>query len=495
MGDSTARLSQALALHAGGRLLAARLAARAMVDAAPDDPRGWHMLGLVESEVGNLVAAAAALERALARAPAHATLLHLAGRIAFDRGHISDAADCLDRAQRAAPTDAAVARSRAMVRIAAGDAAGALRLLQRIVEAAPTDPASHAALAMLRHQQGDRDGFAASYAAALAVHPGNAELWLAYLAQLSQARQPDRVLAAADTARAVVPDRALALLEAIALTDLGELARAEARLAPYPPDTDTDTDTDTDPGFALAHIRLALRQQRPHDAARIGEAAVERVGGEGAWPYLATAWRLTGDPRANWLEGDPRLVGIHDLGLDAATLAALGTALRALHHMRAEPADQSLRGGTQTDGNIIGHEAPPIVALRRAIEAAVTRHIAQLPPHDPRHPTLSRPRQAFRFAGSWSVRLTDAGYHANHIHSKGWLSSACYVALPNTPPPAGWLKLGEPPAELGLDLPAFRHIEPRPGRLVLFPSTMWHGTEPFARGERLSVAFDIVPLV
>ena len=47
---------------------------------------------------------------------------------------------------------------------------------------------------------------------------------------------------------------------------------------------------------------------------------------------------------------------------------------------------------------------------------------------------------------------------------------------------AGWLALGEPQAELGLDLPPIRLIEPKPGRLVLFPSTMWHGTRPFADG-------------
>ena len=34
-------------------------------------------------------------------------------------------------------------------------------------------------------------------------------------------------------------------------------------------------------------------------------------------------------------------------------------------------------------------------------------------------------------------------------------------------------------------------IEPKPGRLVLFPSNMWHGTRPFPQGERLTVAFDI----
>jgi hypothetical protein len=59
------------------------------------------------------------------------------------------------------------------------------------------------------------------------------------------------------------------------------------------------------------------------------------------------------------------------------------------------------------------------------------------------------------------------------------------------PEPGGWLQLGAPPSELGLDLQPYRMIEPRPGRLILFPSTMWHGTLPFAAGERLTVAFDV----
>ena len=97
-----------------------------------------------------------------------------------------------------------------------------------------------------------------------------------------------------------------------------------------------------------------------------------------------------------------------------------------------------------------------------------------------------------RFSGSWSVRLTDAGFHANHFHPEGWLSSAFYLALPESANgQEGWLALGEPQADLGLDLPPIRLVEPKPGRLVLFPSTMWHGTVPFPAGERLSIAFDV----
>ena len=136
--------------------------------------------------------------------------------------------------------------------------------------------------------------------------------------------------------------------------------------------------------------------------------------------------------------------------------------------------------------------------LRQAIVEAVRAHVAQLPPPDPRHPQLRHRRDApVRFSGSWSVRLVSGGRHANHVHPAGWFSSACYVALPDPVsrgvPPAGWLTLGEPPDELGLDLEPFRMVEPKPGRLVLFPSTMWHGTRPFDEGERLTVAFDVAP--
>jgi hypothetical protein len=61
------------------------------------------------------------------------------------------------------------------------------------------------------------------------------------------------------------------------------------------------------------------------------------------------------------------------------------------------------------------------------------------------------------------------------------------------PAPAGWIRFGQPPPELGLDLPHTAQLEPRPGRLVLFPSTMWHATVPFEEGERLVVAFDVRP--
>jgi hypothetical protein len=58
---------------------------------------------------------------------------------------------------------------------------------------------------------------------------------------------------------------------------------------------------------------------------------------------------------------------------------------------------------------------------------------------------------------------------------------------------AGWIKFGEPRYPVP-GLTPERFIEPCPGRLVLFPSYMWHGTVPITGGEpRLTIAFDVVP--
>jgi len=182
----------------------------------------------------------------------------------------------------------------------------------------------------------------------------------------------------------------------------------------------------------------------------------------------------------------------------ASTIShGLAEHLRTLHFAREAPLDQSVRGGTQTDGNLLLRDEPQIRALRALLLETVARHVAQLPSPEEGHPTLPRQRVPQRISGSWSVRLQDAGFHTDHVHSQGWLSSALYIALPQTlaapgegSSHEGWLSLGEC-RELLPELEPIRLVEPRPGRLVLFPSTMWHGTRAFPAGERMTVAFDI----
>jgi hypothetical protein len=275
-------------------------------------------------------------------------------------------------------------------------------------------------------------------------------------------------------------------LEAVCVAEQGETGRADALFAALGPIEHVT--------MAARYMRHLLRAGRPAEASVFADGWRGRDPDNLLVPYQSAAWRLTGDERWRWLEGDERFIGVYDLGDRLPSLDALAARLRGLHLSRHHPLEQSLRGGTQTDGPLFSRIEPEIRALRQAVSEAVEAHVAQLPAPIAGHPTLLARRAPIAFSGSWSVRLTGAGFHVNHVHPAGWLSSAFYVALPDEAmggaDHAGWLSIGEA-SDLGLDLPPIRLIEPKPGRLVLFPSTIWHGTRPFAEGERLTVAFDV----
>jgi tetratricopeptide (TPR) repeat protein len=458
----------------------------ALLPQALSDAAVWHSAGLVARDLGQPAKASEAVDRALALAPGNAGLLHLKARILLDRGLPAVAA--FDRAVAAAPADPTARRGRAAALLAADGPAAAEAELVSAAAALADDPGIHADLASLRLQMGAGEAFDAGFTAASARRPSSLDLWRVWVAVTADSPFRARVPELIARARAAVGDQpGFALAEAAARSDAGEHGAAEALLS--------SAALATDPDAVVIAVRHLIRTGRLTGAAAAAEAGLNGRHAFALWPYLSTLWRLLGDPRADWLDEEPSLVRVWDLAPLLPDLPAIADHLRGLHRMKSAPPDQSVRGGTQTDGHLLLRDDPPIRRLRTAIEQVVAAHIAQLGPEDIRHPTLAAPRGPFRFSGSWSVRLRDCGFHVPHTHSQGWISSALYLALPNAPARQGWLKLGEPPADLGLDLPPSRWIEPAPGRLVLFPSTMWHGTEPFDAGERLTVAFDVLPLI
>ena len=111
-----------------------------------------------------------------------------------------------------------------------------------------------------------------------------------------------------------------------------------------------------------------------------------------------------------------------------AYLADLAPALVKLHRFHAHPLGQSLRHGSQTQQSLSHSSDPAIKAFFQAIDAPIRRHIAWLGEGD--DPLRSRITGGYGFNGVWSVRLRPSGFHADHLHPEGWLSSACYIALP-----------------------------------------------------------------
>ncbi len=374
----------------------------------------------------------------------------------------------------------------AAAKFEAGDGAGAQDDLIALTLRRPDCVKGHAALAQVRWQLGDSTSFARSYEAALAADQKNAALWSSYFDVLMHARLYADVLERLEQARAAVgAQEFLDILEATAATENNEITRADQAFSRF--------DRQGHGSLQRSYMRHLLRTQRFEEAAKLGEVLVREPDGTAAWPYLATAWRVLGDSRWHWLEGNEDIARIFQIDVN---LPALAEVLRNLHTAKQAPYDQTLRNGTQTYGILLDRREPEIMDLRRALEDSVSSYVAQLPPHDPSHPLLREPRGELGFTASWSVRLTSAGYHVNHTHPMGWISSVFYVVVPvsagtNLNNPAGWLALGQPPVELGLDLAPTRLVQPQPGRLVLFPSTLWHGTLPFQAGERLTVAFDV----
>jgi hypothetical protein len=227
---------------------------------------------------------------------------------------------------------------------------------------------------------------------------------------------------------------------------------------------------------------------------------------QSGWAYLTIIWRMLGDAREHWLADYHRLVmpiavpTPEGYGGDAAFLDQLAETVTTRHNMRAHPAEQSLRGGTQTRSNLFEANAPILRDLAHAISLSVERELSKLPV-DARHPFLGRLTGTTTYAGSWSVRLRDQGFHINHIHPSGWLSSAYYVSLPleimgeANSLPAGALAFGVPDDALGITLAPRRIERPEPGKLVIFPSYLWHGTIPFrSETPRLTIAFDALPV-
>jgi len=427
-----------------------------------------------------------AIAEAARLAPGDPLTAFLRAQSAYELGH--PAAALFAKAVQLWPENPDVLRNHALALASEGDPVSAEQVLLKALAARPDWLEGQRVLASLRYSHGDADTYDKGLADAVKAMPRHQGLWLGWFtlrAQQRDWRAAGRIL---DEAAAHMGEtRAIASARAFLASEAGDLAEARTRLAALAGVEDEFLE--------LCRIRTALRGG---DAAAARDHALPltrtRLAGQ-VWPYLSTAWRLLGDPRAAWLDGDPVLHGVVDVGFSPAELAELAALLRRLHTAALPYAEQSVRGGTQTDRSILLREEPLLAEARLRLMEGVRSVIASLPPLDPAHPVLGRPRHDLRISGSWSVRLGAGGFNVTHSHPVGWLSATFYAALPDDPgpAPAGALHLGAPPAELGLDLAPYAVIPPRAGHMVVFPSILWHGTVPIAAGERLNIAFDVVP--
>lgn len=368
----------------------------------------------------------------------------------------------------------------------------AIDAYRRAIMRNPLDLVAHRELNHLLYRLERDDEFLSSYDAAIDAVPGASALLFDKASLLLRAERFEEAKEGFEKANALGPN----------IVGHDGIGRALARLGDFAGAIAAHERAITmEPGNAAAWCNFAETLLRAGEWERAKEASEKSLAIEPANPLSVAlqtlAMRKLGDEAEAAINDYARLVQIFDLEppegfSDMESFnRALNELLHPLHAVGREYLDQNVRGGTQTIDDLFASNHPLIAGLRAQIDDAVNAYIARMKDVAD-HPLFARRANGFGYAASWTTRLKSGGRHLNHVHKTGWISSAYYVALPKTEGEAGHLKFGEPPFDMGLA--AQRTIEPKVGRLVLFPSYMWHGTIPFEADEtRTTIAFDILP--
>jgi Flp pilus assembly protein TadD len=495
--ERKARYDLALTLSELGRNPEAEIECRRLVRADDRDSDAWSLLGLVMNEQNRLFEAEVAYRRALDLTPGSALANHNLGSVLIRLDRAEEALSALDRAQSFGIPEFEVrfARGRALTLLYRLDEAE--QEFGRAIALRPDHADAQANLARLRYMRSDPH-FTRGLTEAIRAAPDNLPLQHLLCVVLFRAGRYDLAetrLREVLKSRGPLPHFRAAL--AWVLLELGQLKEAETEALEAAAALPRDSEV-----LDLV-VSVLLSRGRPEDAWPFISAQRLREPNRQNWlAHEATAARLLGRPvyqdlynyerfvRAWRPEPPPGWSTMRELN------AAAAMALQARHRLTSHPLDQSLRNGSQTTRNLTADPDPAIRALLRSFEEPLRMYLGEIG-NDSAHPFTARNHGAGNMSESWSVQLRRDGFHVNHLHPQGWISSAYYVTVPeevsDTTLKSGWLKFGEPRHPVPGATPEHL-IQPEAGLLVLFPSYMWHGTNPIHGTEsRTTIAFDALP--
>jgi tetratricopeptide (TPR) repeat protein len=481
-----------------GRHADALVAQRRALALNPSSPEALTQAGLLLHKTGDNAAALEVLDKAVAAAPDRFEAHYYRGVVLAAEERIAEAASAQASAVSTSPSrfEGHLALGKLLTRLGREDEA--LAACRRAVESNPAALTAHEEFNNLAWEMGKDVRQLGSYAFARARIGDTSELLLAEAELLLrfrnavEAAKAEALLARAGDGPHIASARGRALMLQ------NRFAEAAAQF---------DRAIVAEPASIGHRQDLAMTLLRDRDAAAARRVLDETLAMEAenqlTLGLLTLTARELGDE--NWLGRmavddwaqeimPPVPPGFANM---AAFNSALAEELMNLHTRKAAPMDQSLNRGTKTPGSLFARKSRLLSLLEDSLRHAIAGYIAGLP-DDAGHPFLARGSGAFDFSGSWSCCLNSSGFHTNHIHPKGWISSAYYVDLPPGVAAGeenqGALKFGESPFCLGDNDRPSRVVTPAVGKLVLFPSYFWHGTVRFtASRPRLTVAFDVVP--
>ena len=466
----------------------------------PGDAASWLGLGNVFKQQGDFDQALQCYEKALALRPDYAEAHHNLGVCLRVKQRAVDAIKHFETARRLGLDRAELYQNLGSAQVDSLDIGGAIDAYRAAIQRNPEDIISHRNLNTLLWEQELLEDYLRSYREALLKRPDSEGLTMAYAVALNQQEAFEDAERALQQGLRHNPESSE--IKSLLAYALEGQQRWEDALQ-------THADTVATPGSVANHqvsyARALLACRRPDEALPHAEEAIRQNPlNQRAIAYVGLCWRMLDDDRDAILNDYGKFIRVYDVPVPVRFANAeefnmkLSAVLDSLHLGKRHPPEQTLRGGTQTHGDLFDRREAEIGELVAGLKLCIRDYIEQLP-YDNAHPLLLRRSEHFNFAASWSVRLQRYGYHTMHVHPLGWISSAYYVRVPpeitDSETHGGGIKFGEPDIDLGRHGLARRLIQPVTGRLVLFPSYMWHGTVPCESDEpRMSVAFDVVPV-
>ena len=448
-----------------------------------------RLRGEAHARLNEPEAALVAFQRAAGQRPGDVRAFIGSAGALTELGRFEAALGVLDGVEGA---EADIARAKAW--LGAGQADNAIGILSAVLAAAPARADALFLMAQCLWMSGRGSEIRPWFEAARRSAPDRSDLLRLYARTLKQMDEADAALDVLKALPSPGPadhsERADVLIEA---------GRAGPALEAAQIAVESDPD---DPAAQAAHARAALMNGQARTALEAAQRMRARYPHDQFWVAIeAEALRQTDPARWRQLYDPDRLARPFDLptpdGFESleAFNQALAVSLRRLHAFKVHPLDQSLRSGVQTGVDLRRVGDPVIDAFFRSAQSVVEDYVAAMP-EDDAHPLFAYRSEASEIVSAWSVLLGPGGRHVSHVHPEGWISSAYYVETPgdleSSRDQEGWLVLGEPPFKVPGAEPT-RLVPAKPGRLVLFPSFLWHGTRPIRSGERLSIAFDILP--
>ncbi len=473
---------------------------RQAVALRPSYVQALTQIGAIGYRNGRFENALVELDRAVAAQPDYFDAHYYRGCVLAKLSRLDEAFAAFARAASLRPENLEVGLAKANALREAGRTDETLAVLWQLVEQQPQRVATHDEINSLAWAFGRKDLFLKSFAYARERTGDHPELLLheaAFHYRTNENEEAERLL---KRAHDIAPERGdVAGMLGRVLAQQKKFEESYSYFSAAVKSEPGNMQHRQEFGFALLNDRQGKEALRIFEEARALQP-IDQLTLAG----LSLAYRETGDSKYRELIHFENHVRVYEITLpqgfpDARSFnQALAEELKRVHTSKIEPIDQSLRGGTQTIGELFASTLPVIQLVRDGISEAVTNFIRAMP-NDPNHPLFQRKSEQFAYNGSWSCQLRSSGYHANHVHPKGWISSAYYVHLPDEIEDdahhQGWLKFGELNLALGERDRPEQHVRPIVGKLVLFPSYYWHGTVPFtSKDDRLGIAFDVIPL-